>query len=101
MRIAKHPILGSARRRQEVVIMVDGKAIKAIKGEPIASALLAAGITTFRKTQKMREPRGYFCGLGLCTDCMMIVDGRPNTRTCVTFVRNGMKVETQIGLGKE
>lgn len=101
MRIAEHPILGSAKEREEVTIFVDGRPVKAIEGEPIASALMAAGITTLRKTWKKREPRGYFCGIGLCTDCMMIVDGRLNTRTCVTFVKNGMKVETQIGLGKE
>ena len=45
-------------------------------------------------------PRGIFCGIGRCTDCVMTVDGQPNVRTCVTPVRAGMKVETQQGLGK-
>ena len=47
-------------------------------------ALLAAGRRTFRRTTQRNEPRGVFCALGRCTDCVMIVDGQPNVRTCVT-----------------
>jgi predicted molibdopterin-dependent oxidoreductase YjgC len=99
MRIIEHPILGASEEKEEMEILVDGKPVKAIDGEPIASALLAAGITTFRRTRNRREPRGFFCGIGLCTDCMMMVDGKPNVRTCITPVRKGMIVQTQVGLG--
>ena len=98
MRITKHPILGPLYEKKEISITVDGKAIKAIEGEPVAGALIAAGIMTFRRTRIRKEPRGYFCGIGLCTDCMMIVDGTPNVRTCITPVKEGMIVETQVGL---
>ena len=101
MRIVEHPILGLPEKRKEVDITFDGKTIKAFEGEPIASALLAAGVKTFRITRKRREPRGYFCGIGLCTDCVMVVDGIPNIRTCITPVAEGMRVETQKGLGEE
>jgi len=101
VRIREHPILGRLEGKKEVKIIVDGKAIKAFEGEPIAAALLAAGIKTFRLTNKKREPRGYFCGRGLCTDCVMIVDGIPNVRTCITPVKDGMRIETQRGLGEE
>ncbi|MFZ5754732.1 MAG: (2Fe-2S)-binding protein [Bacillota bacterium] len=80
--------------------MVDGKKIPAKEGEPIAAALLAAGIRKFRVTPKDGNPRGIFCGIGRCTDCIMTVDGQPNVRTCVTPVRNGMVIESQKGLGK-
>jgi predicted molibdopterin-dependent oxidoreductase YjgC len=83
-----------------VKIEVDGKEIEARAGEPIAAALLAAGQSVFRYTRKRKEPRGVFCAIGRCTDCMMVVDGVPNVRTCVTPVRAGMKVETQHGLGE-
>lgn len=83
-----------------VTITVDGRSIDAVEGEPIAAALLANGIKVLRKTPKRNEPRGVFCGIGRCTDCMMIVDGVPNVRTCITPVKAGMRVETQIGLGK-
>lgn len=73
--------------------------VEAIEGEPIAAALLAAGKMVFRYTHKLREARGVFCAIGRCTDCMMIVDGTPNVRTCVTPAKDGMRIETQHGRG--
>lgn len=95
MRVYKHPILGDLEDRKKVSIIVDGKIIEAIEDEPIASALLAAGIIVFHKTRVRREPRGYFCGIGLCSDCVVTVDGTPNIRSCITPVKNGMKIMTQ------
>lgn len=100
MRIKEHPILGSLEERPKVAIQFDNEVIEAIEGEPIAAALIAAGKSVFRYTRKRHEPRGVFCAIGQCTDCMMIVDGEPNVRTCVTPVRDGMKVQTQYGVGK-
>ena len=80
-------------------MMVDGEPVQAYEGEPIATALMAAGRRVFRYTTKSNKPRGVFCALGRCTDCVMIVDGQPNVRTCVTLAREGMVIETQIGLG--
>lgn len=97
MRITKHPILGDLRSRNLVTIYFDGKPIEAYEGEPIAAALMAAGIRVFRTTTKRKEPRGIFCAIGRCTDCMMVVDGIPNIRTCVTVVKDGMKVQSQDG----
>lgn len=100
MRVEEHPILGPLPETATVWIEVDGKRIPARRGEPIAAALLAAGIRVFRTTHHRGEPRGPFCGVGRCTDCVMTVDGVPNVRTCVTPVRDGMKIETQRGLGR-
>ncbi|MGD9048207.1 MAG: (2Fe-2S)-binding protein [Anaerolineae bacterium] len=100
MRVEMHPILGEARWGNRVTLMVDGEPVEAIEGEPIATALLAAGRRTFRRTTQRNEPRGVFCALGRCTDCVMIVDGQPNVRTCVTPASDGMIVETQVGLGR-
>ena len=99
MRIENHPILGKPKRGRKVTIVFDGRAIDAYEGEPIAAALMAAGVRVFRYTEKMKEPRGVSCALGRCTDCVMIVNGVPNIRTCVTPVEHGMRVETQQGLG--
>jgi len=96
MRIKNHPILGLEKERKKISIEVDGEKIEAYEGEPIAAALWAAGIRDFRYTKKRNEPRGYFCGIGLCTDCKMIVNGVPNIRTCVTLVQDGMKIKRQI-----
>jgi len=100
MRVEKHPILGDDRRKRDAAIIVDGNRVDAITGEPIAAALLAAGIRKFRVTPRFGSPRGLFCGIGRCIDCVMTVDGQPNVRTCVTPVKDGMIVETQAGLGK-
>ena len=100
LRIREHPIISTEENRRKTVIYFDGKPIEAYEGEPVAAALMAAGVHAFRKTAKRRAPRGIFCAIGRCTDCMMIVDGKPNTRTCITPVKEGMKVQTQIGRGE-
>ena len=100
LRITEHPILGRAKTQKEVTIEVDGRHIPAYKGEPIAAALIAAGIKVFRKTAKRLDPRAVFCAFGRCTDCMRIVDGRPTVRTGITPVERGMRIEIQEGLGK-
>ena len=100
LRVTAHPILGEART-PDTYIYCDGRKIPAVTGEPIAAALMACGIRAMRRTAKTGSPRGIFCGIGRCNDCKMTVDGVPNVRTCVTPVREGMRVETQQGLGKE
>jgi len=99
MRILHHPILGEAPAARTVTIRVDGRPVQALEGEMIASALTAAGIKRLRTTARGRDPRGIFCAIGRCTDCVMEVNGRPNVRTCVTPVEAGMRVNTQVGLG--
>jgi predicted molibdopterin-dependent oxidoreductase YjgC len=95
VRVNHHPILGPLQEETWVNIEVDGEVIPAREGEPIAAAIMATGRLKLRHTRKNHEPRGVFCGLGRCTDCVMTVDGQANVRTCVTPVRAGMKIETQ------
>ena len=99
MRVEKHPILGDATERETVNITVDGRVIQARKGESIAAAMLAEKLRICRRTAKLKEARGLFCGIGQCTDCVMQVDGVPNIRTCITEVQEGMVVCSQDGVG--
>ncbi len=94
-RILEHPILDYSDRGARVWITVDGRRVEACEGEPIAAALAAAGIRVLRRTRKRKEPRGLYCAIGRCTDCVMTVDGQPSVRTCVTPVRDGMVVLSQ------
>jgi len=100
MRVLDHPILGQQNPGEMVTITVDKKKIKAREGEMIIAALLNAGIRINHFTRKHRQPRGIFCGIGQCTDCIMTVNGIPNVRTCVSPVEEGMAIETQYGEGK-
>ncbi|CAN0594487.1 unnamed protein product, partial [Ectocarpus sp. 12 AP-2014] len=77
----------------------DGQEIAAQDGQSLAAALTQAGVRTFRKTAKDDE-RGIFCGMGVCQDCLVSVDGTPNQRACMTPVQNGMKVSRQVALPK-
>lgn len=101
MRVVKHPILQDLDEQKIVEIEVDGKKIPAREGEPVAAAIIASGSKALRFTDKLHEPRGVFCGIGRCTDCVMVVDGQPNVRTCVTPVRAGMKIQRQGTPGEE
>ena len=99
-RVTHHPILGDEPFVKEIQIYVDDVPVVAREGEMIAAALLASGISTFRYTKHNHDPRGIYCAIGRCTDCIMIVDGVPNVRTCVTQVKDGMRITTQHGTGK-
>lgn len=98
MRIEYHPILGKPEEKKEVEFIYDGKKLIGFEGEPIAAALKAAGVMVHRYTKKHHEPRGIFCAIGRCTDCVMIVDGKLNVRTCVTPLVQGMNIQTQYGV---
>ena len=100
-RIKNHPILGETPKRKKVTFSYDGKLLEGYEGEPIAMALKAAGVMVHRYTQKEHQPRGIFCAIGRCTDCVMIVNGKPNVRTCVTPLEAGMQVQTQYGVSAE
>ena len=99
MRVEKHPVLGDREVGRLVSISVDGMEIQAVEGEPIAAALLAQGLRVFRRTPRLHEPRGIFCGIGRCTDCIMTVDGVPNVRVCVLRPKEGMQVQSQTEWG--
>lgn len=100
-RIKNHPILGETPEQKIVTFTYDGKTLEGYEGEPIATALRAAGVMAHRYTKKKHEPRGVFCAIGRCTDCVMVVDGKPNVRTCITPLVEGMKVETQYGVSNK
>ena len=84
-------------RGAAVSLTVDGRTVIAYEGETVAAVLLAEGHIATRKTRS-GSPRGVYCGMGVCFDCLVVVDGAPNTRACVTWVREGMDVARQDGL---
>mgnify|MGYP001469345824 CR=1 FL=1 len=91
-RVMRHPVLGDAKEREIIHFTYNGKPLEAYEGESVAAALIANGIRVFRHSSKKHEPRGVFCAIGHCTDCVMRVDGVENVKTCVTRVKEGMEV---------
>ena len=72
-----------------------GRTIRAQQGDTIASALYAAGTTTFSRSFKYHRPRGLLCAAGNCPNCLVTVDGEPNVRACTRAVKPGMEVQHQ------
>jgi aerobic-type carbon monoxide dehydrogenase small subunit (CoxS/CutS family) len=93
-------IVKGVKRGRPFEIEVDGEKFIAYQGETLAAVLLAAGRRTFRWTAKRHQPRGIYCGIGLCHECLMVVNGVPNTKACQTLATPGCRVETQMGLGR-
>lgn len=87
-------------RGKAFAFQFDGRPVEAYPGETIAAALLSAGIRQFRRTAKAAMPRGLYCGMGVCWECLVVVDGRPSNRACMTEAKPGMRVETQQGAGR-
>ena len=88
-------IARGVKRGRPLHFYFEGLEIGAFEGETVAGALLAAGIRTLRHAEIGGDPRGLFCGMGVCFECRMMIDGRPNTRACMTPVRRNMRVRTK------
>lgn len=77
----------------------DGTAIPFRDGQSVGAALVAAGIVSWRTTRIEGRPRGLFCGIGICFDCLVTVDGVPSQRACLVRAREDLDVTTQEGSG--
>jgi len=81
----------------------DGQEIEARQGDTVAAALLAAGIRSLGDNPVSGAPRGPFCLMGACFDCMVRIDGLANRQACMTEVVPGMEVQRMslAGLHRE
>lgn len=98
MRIQQHPIL-SFNKEKQLSFTFDCKTYEGFEGDTIAAALHAAGVTVLGHSHNQNRPRGFYCAIGNCSSCLMVVDGKPNVRVCIEKLKNGMIVETQKGKG--
>jgi predicted molibdopterin-dependent oxidoreductase YjgC len=85
------------RQGDPITFTFDGRPLTAAKGDSLAAALLAAGITRFRTAPVSGAERGPYCMMGVCFECLVVVDGRSNRQACLIPVEEGMRVETQQG----
>lgn len=84
------------RRGKQVALSVNGIPVNAYSGETVFAVLLAEGIRALRRPVKNHSEtaRGGFCGMGVCQECRVTIDGMPDRRACMTEVREGMEVVT-------
>lgn len=80
-----------------VRITLDGTPMDVPAGASLAAALLAAGVRRTRSTPVSGAPRAPYCMMGVCFDCLVEIDGRPNRQACLVCVTAGMQVRTQHG----
>ena len=80
-----------------ITFTFEGIALQVEPGTSIAAALITNGERVTRLTRFNSSPRGIFCGIGVCFDCLIEVDGSPNQRSCITTVKEGMVVKVQHG----
>lgn len=78
----------------DATVLIDGRPVPALRGRTLAAVLRAAGVTATRRNPVTGEPRGAYCGMGVCFECEVRVDGVPGVRACLTHVRDEMRVET-------
>jgi len=78
-----------------LTISVDGTPTNGRPGQTIAGILLTSGRTTWRRTSRASAPRGLFCGIGVCFDCLVTVNGDRDVRACQRRASDGDVVETQ------
>jgi predicted molibdopterin-dependent oxidoreductase YjgC len=81
----------------QIAIEFEGQPVTAQEGDTVAAALLRAGYWTFRMTAVNGRPRGPFCMMGVCFDCLVEIDGLANCQACMTDVQAGMRIKRQQG----
>ncbi len=87
---------GAGKRAERPVrITVDGEGVEGIEGQSIAGVLLGSGRISWRETAVAGKPRGLFCGIGVCFDCLVTVDGVPDVRACQRRACDGDEVSSQ------
>lgn len=80
-----------------LTIRFDGQNMQVRAGLTVAAALLEVGVKHFRETPVSSSPRAPFCMMGVCFDCLVVIDGVENQQACMTNVIEGMQIERQMG----
>ena len=87
--------LPKIQRGKQITVQIDGQLTPAFEGETVAAVLLTQNQRQFRRTAE-GQARGFFCGMGICYDCLVTVNNTSNVRACVTPVTDGMVIKTTV-----
>ena len=87
--------INSVKRKEKVVIIVNRKEVVAYIGETLLAALIASGYKHLKNSPVLKEKRGGLCGMGVCYECLVTIDGEKNLRACMHDVRAGMEIRIE------
>lgn len=73
-------------------VSIDGTP-RLVRQGSVAVALMEAEVVAMRRSRH-GEPRGPLCGMGICHECRVTIDGVPHQRACMTTCHPGMRIET-------
>ena len=85
--------------QNRVNVTINGQPVQVPEDETVAAAVLTHGLRYTRTTPVSGAPRAPFCLMGVCYECLMVIDGKANQRACMEQVREGMRIECQHGTG--
>ncbi|NYT36469.1 (2Fe-2S)-binding protein [Allopusillimonas soli] len=91
------PEVEQQKQARTIHITIDDMAVTCMDGDSVAAALFSSGTLACRDTAISQTPRGPFCLMGVCYDCLVIIDGKPNQQACMTRAQEGMHVQRQSG----
>jgi D-hydroxyproline dehydrogenase subunit gamma len=80
-----------------VAVEVEGRAVAVPKDASAAAAALIAGLASTRTSAATGEARAPYCMMGVCFECLLVIDGEPSQQGCMVQVRPGMRIERQKG----
>lgn len=93
--MTKNSMTKNSSTEDSITVHIDGVEHSVPAGHTVAAAvMLADGRLGWRSTRNEHKPRGLFCGIGVCYDCLATVDGHPGLRTCMVEARDGMEIQT-------
>lgn len=84
-------------QREMITIEFEGRPLRVPAGISVAAALLASGINSFRSSVVGHAPRAPYCMMGVCFECLVEIDNYPARQSCLIPVRDGMRVQRQVG----
>jgi len=86
--------LPSIQRGKPIEVIINGRKVQAFEGELVSTILTSEGITVFGRKAETGRPCGVYCGMGVCYECLVTIDGTANLRACQTPAAGGMVIDT-------
>ena len=86
--------LPAFRRGKKIEVTIDDQKVKAYEGELVSTVLQAEGISVFGRKHTTSRPSGVYCGMGVCYECLVTINGISNIQACQTFAVDQMVIET-------